>query len=88
MDYCKSCYQSVVQAITGSCVYHYRNPKCMFSKCILRGGEDSVEYFLEFCMVINDQTVALMTSVNIFLNSSDFNSLSMNDKDDDDDDKA
>ncbi len=28
-------------------------------------------------MGINDQRVALMTSVNIFLNSNDFNSLSM-----------
>ncbi len=35
---------------------------------------------LEFCMGINDQRVALMTSVNIFLNSNDFNSLSMKDK--------
>ncbi len=50
----------------------------MFNKCILCGGEDSVEHFLEFCMGINDQkVVASMISVNIFLNSNDFNSLSM-----------
>ncbi len=61
-------------------MYHYRNPKCMFNKCISCGGEDSVEHFLEFCMGINDQRVALMTSVNIFLNSNDFNSLRMKDK--------
>ncbi len=52
----------------------------MFNKCILCGGEYSVEHFLEFCMGTNDQRVALMTSVNIFLNSNDFNSLSMNDR--------
>ncbi len=40
----------------------------------------SVEHFSEFCMGINDKRVALMTSVNIFLNSNDFNSLSMNDR--------
>ncbi len=57
--------QSVVQAITGGCAYHYRNPKCMFNKGILCGGEDNVKHFLEFCMRINDQRVALMTSVNI-----------------------
>ncbi len=48
--------------------------------CILCGGEDSVEHALEFCMGINDQRVALMTSVNILLNSNDFNSLSMKDR--------
>ncbi len=52
----------------------------MFNKCILCGGEDSVEHFLEFCMGNNDQRVALMTSVNIFLNSNDFNSLNMKDR--------
>ncbi len=31
-------------------------------------------------MGINDQRVALMTSVNIFLKSNDFNSLSMKDR--------
>ncbi len=40
----------------------------------------SVEHFLEFCMGINDQRVALMTSVNILLNSNDFNSLNMKDR--------
>ncbi len=49
----------------------------MFDKCILRGSEDCVEHFLEFCMDINDQRVALMTSLNIFLNSNDFIFLSM-----------
>ncbi len=44
----RQCCQSVVQAITGGCVYHYRNPKCMFNKCILCGSEDSVEHFLSF----------------------------------------
>ncbi len=52
----------------------------MFNKCILCGGEDSMEHFLKFCMRINDQRVALMTSVNIFLNSNDFNSLNMKDR--------
>ncbi len=33
-----------------------------------------------FCMGINDQTVALMTSLNIFLNSNDFTSLRMKDR--------
>ncbi len=51
----------------------------MFNKCILCGSEDSMEHFLEFCMDINDQSVALMTNVNRFLNSNDFNSLSMKD---------
>ncbi len=37
-------------------------------------------HFLEFCMGINDQREALMTSVNIFLNSNDFNSMSMKDR--------
>ncbi len=31
-------------------------------------------------MGINDKRVALMTSVNIFLNSNDFNSLRVNDR--------
>ncbi len=61
----RQCCQSVVQVITGGCMYHYRNPKCMFNKCIVFGGEDSVEHFLKFCMGINDQRIALMTSVNI-----------------------
>ncbi len=39
-----------------------------------------MEHFLEFCMGINDQRVTLMTSVNIFLNSNNFNSLSMKDR--------
>ncbi len=39
-----------------------------------------MEHFLEFCMGINDERVALMTSINIFLNSNDFNSLSMKDR--------
>ncbi len=47
----------------------------MFNKCILCGCEDSAEHFLEFCMGINDQRVALMTSVNIFLHSNDLNLL-------------
>ncbi len=34
----RQCCQSVVQAITGGCLYHYRNPKCMFNKGILCGG--------------------------------------------------
>ncbi len=72
--------QSVVQVITGGCMYHSRNPKVMFSQCILFGGEDGVEHILECCMGINVQRVALMTSVNIFLNSNDFNSLSMKDR--------
>ncbi len=40
-------------------------------------GELSNNYF---CMGINDQRVGLMTSVNIFLNANDFNSLSMKDR--------
>ncbi len=61
-------------------MYHLRKPKFIFNKCILCGIEDSVEHILEFCMGIKDQRVALMTSVNIFLNSNDFNSLSMKDR--------
>ncbi len=61
-------------------MYHLRKPKFIFNKCILCGIEDSVEHILEFCMGINDQRVALVTSVNIFLNSNDFNSLIMKDR--------
>ncbi len=49
----------------------------MFNKCILCDGEDSVEHLLQFCMGINDQRVALMTSLNRFLNLNDLNSLHM-----------
>ncbi len=35
----RQCCQSVVQAITGGCVYHSRNPKVRFNKCILCCGE-------------------------------------------------
>ncbi len=47
----RQCCQSVVQAITGGCVYHYRNPKCIFNKCILCDGEDSVEHLLWGSMI-------------------------------------
>ncbi len=76
----RQCSQSVVQVIRGGCEYHSRNSKVMFNKCILSGSEDSVDHFLEFCMGINDQRVALITSVNRFLNSNDFNSLSIKDR--------
>ncbi len=56
------------------------NPKCMFNKCILCGDEDSVEHFLECCMGINDQCVVLMTCVNIFFNSNDFNFMRMKER--------
>ncbi len=52
----------------------------MFNKWTLCGCEDSVEHLLKVCMGTNDQRVPLMTSVNIFLNSNDFNSLSMKDR--------
>ncbi len=43
--------QSVVKVITGGCMYHCRNPKVMFNKCILCGSEDSVDNILEFSMI-------------------------------------